>query len=152
MAIKFNATIFVFICLFSCVVVRADVIKFEVFVDDLDQVKLTQPPQSEVTVFDLSAPEKLKRSMLPTFAADPEQAEKSARAFLASSAGKSFQQQLIQSYTVQIRLSKYQLAKIPAVVFENGTYVIYGTTDLALAMERYQNFIRDLKREGRAYE
>ncbi len=87
-----------------------------------------------VIVHNLSAPDKLKT---PTFSASPNRAEKEALAWLKSSAGQRHVSALRDAHSGQIKAIKYGLKKIPAVVFENGKYAVYGTTSVRSALKDY---------------
>lgn len=123
--------------------------KIEIFADG--PVALARVADTNVTVFDLSLPARLDESA-PDFPADPALAEIQAKAWLASPAGKQHIANLKEAYRGQQQLMAYDIRKVPAIVFESGRYVIYGTLDLAVAVRDYDNYRRahsELKQGGR---
>lgn len=87
-----------------------------------------------VVVHDLSAPDKFQS---PTFSASPARAEKEALAWLKSSAGQRHINNMKAAHQGQVKAIKYGLKKTPAVVFEGGQYVVYGTTNVRQALNDY---------------
>jgi len=114
---------------FSCV---SHALTIEVFTHNPKSVSRVSGHQ--VVVHDLSAPEKFQS---PTFSASPARAEKEALNWLKSSAGQRHISTLRVAHKGHIQAIKYGLKKIPAVVFESGTYVVYGSTNVRLALKDY---------------
>lgn len=129
MNLMINIAIVLFSVLFS---VSANALTIEVFTKHPKSVAKVSGHQ--VIVHDLSAPEKLQT---PTFSASSNRAEKEALAWLKSSAGQRHVSALRDAHNGQVKAIKYGLKKIPAVVFENGKYAVYGTTNVRSALKDY---------------
>ena len=110
----------------------AHAVTVEVFTHHPSQVKKISGHQ--VQVYDLSAPDRVKS---PQFSSSPARAEKEAKAWLQSQAGQRHIEQLKAAHQGHTKAIKYQLMKVPAVVFEHGKYVVYGTTDVRKALQNY---------------
>jgi len=96
---------------------------------------------AEVVHYDLSAPDRLKRSSLPSFTPDRELAIQQARVFFESPEGEDFKREMKAALRGKQKMIHYQLKKIPAIVFANGQYVVYGSLDLADAIQRYKRYL-----------
>jgi len=95
-----------------------------------------------VEVHDLSAMNRLMAAMgqgLP--GNDPAQAKTLVTARLAR---PDIRQEITLGLAASARASQYGLSKIPAIVFDHGTAVAYGLTDVSQAVRLYQCW-----REGR---
>ena len=112
----------------------AQAITIEVFTHHPSKVK--QISGHQVRTHDLSAPDKVKG---PRFSANATQAEKEAKAWLHSAAGQRHIQELRDAHKGHTQAIKYQLKKVPAVVFEGGKYVVYGTIDVRQALQDYHH-------------
>ena len=110
--------------------------KVEVFLDG--NVNPVQLPGIEVVVYDLDEVTRFK-NQAKTFRG--EDAEAQARRFIESPAFDAYQNELKRVYTPIMKMVEYQLMKVPAVVFEEGRYVVYGTTDVRQALQDYRNFL-----------
>lgn len=113
--------------------------RIEIFADG--QVITPPVPNTQVTVFDLSLPSKLD-DQAPDFPADPAIAQAQAQTWLASPAGQQHIAVLKAAYAGQQKLMAYGIQKIPAIAFDGGKYVIYGSLDLAQAVRDYDDYIR----------
>lgn len=111
----------------------------EVFVDQ--PLMTPSIPNAVVVVFDLSRETTVKKS-LPRFSVDPTLATAQAKAWIASPDGKKYVEAVKAAYVGREKMMNYELQKIPAIVFDHGKYVIYGTTDVAHAIENYQQYRR----------
>lgn len=87
---------------------------------------------AEHRVVYLDAPETVQREVFGALSADPRQAEQQAKAVLQSPGWRQKEQQIAQAYQGVIQAYGIGLKKYPAVVFDD-LYVVYGTTDVALA-------------------
>lgn len=92
----------------------------------------------EVIYYDLSEPEKVKAKYLPVLPSDVERATQIFQSFLVSAEGVEFQQVMKEAYRGHQKMVSYQLEKIPAVVFDQGQYVVYGITDVNKARALYK--------------
>lgn len=107
-------------------------VSIEVFTHYADRV--AKVPGYSIQVHDLSAPKKIAT---PKFSANETVARREAVAWLKSQAGQQHIQNVRQAHSGHTKAMKYQLKKIPAVVFNNGTHVVYGTTDVRKALQDY---------------
>lgn len=103
---------------------------------------LERLPGFELVHYDLSEPERIRQSA-PRLPADEKIALAQATAFFASDAGKTYMSAMREAYRGQQKLRQYQLTKLPAIVFEDGRYVIYGSTDLVQSLALYQQYLHD---------
>lgn len=133
----------IFLLLVSSGVIAQTMI--EVFADE--PVNVPSISNAVIRVFDLSRVEKVRESA-PHFSGDPVKAEMEAIVWLGSPEGKQHMDSLQAAYAGHINMMGYGLQKIPAIVFEKGKFVIYGTTDVVLAIKDYQEFIRTKRAES----
>jgi integrating conjugative element protein (TIGR03757 family) len=98
-------------------------------------------PNTHITVFDLSRREMLEAKS-PEFPPEPLLAEKMAKTWLASEEGKKYLHELQAAYVGHSKMIAYGVLKIPAIVFDKGKFVIYGTTDVSEAVREYDDYIR----------
>jgi integrating conjugative element protein (TIGR03757 family) len=133
---KFLALLFLVLSVLS---LQVNAITIDIFVDQPQS--FISVPGVSITVHDLSAPERLSQRYLPELPPDPAQAKKMAMAFFASSKGKEYQHQLKDAVEHQTYLMRYNIQKIPAMVFD-GKAVIYGSTDIQRGLEIYQNYLK----------
>lgn len=91
-----------------------------------------------VVHYDLSELDRLKKTGLPRLPANESQAKEMAIAFFASPEGAKFKEDIKGAMRGHQKMMRYSLQKIPAVVFDQGKYVVYGTTDVAEAARLYQ--------------
>ncbi|EXU75323.1 TIGR03757 family integrating conjugative element protein [Erwinia mallotivora] len=87
---------------------------------------------ADVTVTLLDAPDLLQSELFGPLPADPGQAERQARAVVASPDFTKNQQALADAYAGVVHAWSLGLEKYPAVVFDDK-WVVYGTTDIAVA-------------------
>jgi integrating conjugative element protein (TIGR03757 family) len=122
----------------------------EVFVDQ--PVIMPMIPNADITIFDISRAELLQKNT-PKFSPDLATAKSQATTWLASSEGKAHIAQLKEAYIAHQKMMAYGIQKIPAIVFERGNFVIYGSTDIKQAVVDYDQFIRANKHtDGRQHE
>ncbi|PUA30392.1 MAG: integrating conjugative element protein [Cellvibrio sp. 79] len=93
----------------------------------------------EVIHYDLSIPERIKEKYLPALPGDIDRAKKIMKTYLASVQGMEFQKAIREAYRGHEKMVQYQLEKIPAVVFNQGQYVVYGITDIQRALALYKS-------------
>lgn len=91
-------------------------------------------PPGTVTVYDLSLPRRLTHELSEGLPADPAQAETLARARLTD----GVLGQLRAAYAGHARAVERRIDRVPAIVFDGGTAVVYGMTDVPAALERYR--------------
>lgn len=113
----------------------------EVFADA--PMALPTIPDTRITLFDLSAPERVQRSLAPKLSPNPQDAQRAAQAFLNSAQGQDFKQQMREAYRGKVLMMEYGLTRIPAIVFDSGKYVVYGTTDIAESVRLYDHYRKE---------
>lgn len=97
----------------------------------------------EIVHYDLSEMDRLKRTALPKLPPRQEEAMRIATTFFQSAEGEAFKREMQIAGRAHQKFFQYQLKKLPAVVFDQGAYVVYGTTDIATARQAYvQRFAR----------
>lgn len=97
-------------------------------------------PEPGVLVYRLDKVEQLEQSLFPRLSDNPQQAEQQARRIMQQPDWKTREAQLTGAYQSLITAWSVGIAKTPAVVFDDH-YVVYGTTDTALAhqlLEKWQ--------------
>ena len=112
----------------------------QVFVDVFHWGEITSEvrlPGTTIHLHNLNAPNEINRK-LPRFAGTPVQAEKAAGTWVQSDEGKAFTEALRVAYDGHMLARKYQLQKAPAIVFDSGKYVVYGSTDIRHALLLYR--------------
>jgi integrating conjugative element protein (TIGR03757 family) len=88
-----------------------------------------------VTVYDLSAASRVLDSLGRGLPGDHKAAAAIASSRLAASAGA-----LRTAYAGHAKAAEYGIEKIPAVVFDGGSSVVYGITDLQEALRIYRRW------------
>lgn len=111
----------------------------EVFADR--HVKTQEIPNTHIIFYDLSQLKKVQ-AQSPHFPPNPTESEKLARDWLASPSGKAYIERLKNAYEGHGKMHGYGLLKIPAIVFEKGKYVVYGTTDLSIAVRDFDSYVK----------
>lgn len=111
----------------------------EVFTDE--PVDFSQ--LSSITHYDLSEPDRVRRTMSLKLPPNEEEATRIAQAWFNSPAGLAYQKAMMKAYKGKQKLIAYQLLKTPAIVFDAGKYVVYGTTDLSQAIYIYQQKVKE---------
>lgn len=119
------------------------VTKVEVFVEH--PLAIAGIPNTDITIFDLSRKDAVKATA-PHFPPSPETAQAMAKAWLESSEGKTYVMNLKASYAGHSKMIAYGVLKVPAIVFDGGKYVVYGTTDVMQAVRDYDDYIKSHKR------
>lgn len=109
----------------------------EVFSDNA--IAASGLPGYQINYFNLAEPEEVKAAYLPVLPPNLEQATSIMNAFMQSDRGRLFQQKIREAYRGHQLMVSYQLEKIPAIVFDKGRYVVYGTTDVRQALVIYHS-------------
>lgn len=104
-------------------------------------------PGATVTVYDLSRAVSLE-SELPALPSDPVLAEQKAKDWIQSAAGQSHVSRVKAAYRGHEQMIIYGVQKIPAVVFEKGKYVVYGTLDVALAVRDFDDYRKHMEQKN----
>jgi integrating conjugative element protein (TIGR03757 family) len=97
----------------------------------------------EVIHYDLSEPNRIKHQLNLKLPPDEKIAMAKAKQFFQTPEGKAYQVAMRDAYRGRQMMMQYQLSKIPAIVFEDGKYVIYGTTDVPRAARLYRHHIQN---------
>lgn len=127
-----------FLILPSLAIAAIPITKIEVFVE-LPLV-VTGIPNTDITVFDLSRKDAVKATA-PHFPPNSETAQVMAKAWLNSPEGKSYVQNMKAAYAGHSKMIVYGVLKVPAIVFDSGKFVIYGTTDVLQAVKDYDDYM-----------
>lgn len=91
-------------------------------------------PEPGVLVYRLDNVTQLEQSLFPGLSGNPQLAEQQARRIMQQPDWKVREAQLTGAYQSLITAWSAGITKTPAVVFD-GHYVVYGTTDTALAQQ-----------------
>lgn len=121
-------------------VYMSTMVNAQVVVDVFHWGEITKPirlPDATIRLHNLNAPNEINRQ-LPRFAGSPVQAEIAAGNWLQSDEGKAFTEALRVAYDAHMLARKYKLQKAPAIVFDSGTYVVYGSTDVRHTLLLYR--------------
>lgn len=114
-----------------------------------DLPALIDAPTDVKTVhYDLSEVTRLKQTGLPKLPPNQEQAMKMAKAFFATPEGEAFKSEMRAAMRGQQMMMKYQIKKVPAIVFDEGKYVVYGSTDVFDARRLYLAHLNDMQGEA----
>lgn len=101
-----------------------------IYTDSAHPVAADLPADLTVTLLD--SPDHLQTQLFGPLPADPAQAERQARAVVASPDFTQNQQALAGAYAGVVHAWSLGLEKYPAVVFDDR-WVVYGTTDVTVA-------------------
>lgn len=112
--------------------------QIKVFTNSRYQVTNTTTTEVPVQIHDLDAPAGLEEKLSTGLPSDPEQAKAIALKRLEALGADQLAEMVNQAYEGTTQAMTYELVKIPAVVFDNGTSVIYGITDIEDAIRHYQ--------------
>lgn len=91
-------------------------------------------PEPGVLVYRLDDVTQLEQSLFPGLSTNPQQAEQQARRIMQQPDWKVREAQLTSAYQSLITAWSAGITRTPAVVFDDH-YVVYGTTDTALAQQ-----------------
>lgn len=91
-------------------------------------------PEPGVLVYRLDDVTQLEQSLFPGLSANPQQAEQQARRIMQQPGWKTREAQLTGAYQSLLTAWSAGITRTPAVVFDDH-YVVYGTTDTALAQQ-----------------
>ncbi len=112
--------------------------RIEVFTNGNHPVTNTTTTGIPVQIHDLDAPAGLEEKLSAGLPSDPEQAKAIALDRLETLGAGQLAKMVNQAYEGDTQAMTYELVKIPAVVFDNGTSVIYGITSIEGAIRHYQ--------------
>lgn len=91
-----------------------------------------------VSVYDLSAPERLEKQLSEGLSTDPVLAQKQAQEKIASG-GYELKKAFRNAYEGSMLAMKYNIQKLPAVVFNSGQGgIVYGIADVNKAIKLYK--------------
>lgn len=107
-------------------------------------------PGVTLTYYNLNELELVKARYLPTLPPDPARAQSLFHSFLNSEKGAKFTSEMRRAYKGHQQMVRYQLEKVPAIVFDDGRYVIYGLLDVREALVIYRAAMR--KKAGGALQ
>lgn len=98
-------------------------------------------PKTKITFYNLNQPTQAEK-LLPTFSNNPKTAEQQFQQWKNSANGQAMMRQMKDSYTPFLKAASYGLTRTPAIVFDEGKYVIYGTTNVGHAVQDYDDYIK----------
>lgn len=122
---------YLFLLLLSFLIAPAALAQAVIYTTAQYPVKTADPG---ILVYQLDKVEQLEKSLFPRLSGNPNQAEKQARRIMQQPDWKTQEAQLAGAYQALITAWSIGVVKTPAVVFDNR-YVVYGTTDAALAQQ-----------------
>ena len=124
-------------------IATAEPMRVEIFADG--EVLPPTIANMEIIAYDLNEITYMRQNA-PTFKRGSLEASKNAAyEWLNSKDFQSYKQQVMRVQYPLMLISKYKLSKIPAIVFDKGNYVIYGTTDIELALREWSRFMENTK-------
>jgi len=130
---------FTLLLLFSQLATAQTVV--EVFTE-MPAVKVTSiSNQFNVTYFDLDQPNRTAKKF-PRFANNETTAKGQFDKWRATTEGQRAVNSMKSSYAPYLKAAQYELTQLPAIVFEKGRYVVYGTYDIKQALNDYIRFKR----------
>lgn len=118
----------------------------EIFTEEPAQVDAA-PLDVKTVHYNTNETERLKESSLPKLPPNQDQAMKILAAFFSSPAGEEFKQNYRIAVQGKKKAIEYQLQKLPAIVFDGGKFVIYGSTDIHMARQLYIAHLSDHEME-----
>lgn len=124
------------LCLMPALVIAQGVTRIEVFSEG--PVELSRLPYTKITHYDLTEPERVKRQLPRMNTKDERQAAANAKQWIESSEGQAFAERMRAAYDGHMKAMHYGLEKTPAIVFDRGEYVVYGSTDIRRALLIYR--------------
>ena len=92
-----------------------------------------------VEIWHLDAPETLEDELSVGLPADPQQAEREARAYLELLGEDELRARVARAYRAELRARELGIDRYPAVIFD-GQFVVYGLTDLPTALTHYRRW------------
>jgi integrating conjugative element protein (TIGR03757 family) len=129
--------------IFFSVSTQASSIRIDLFVEKTESIDSI--PGVELIIHDLSAPDTLHRQYLPSaLSADPATAKVQAQAFFSSPRGREYTSRLQAAYAHKGLMMRYNIQKIPAMVFDGGKAVIYGSTNIEMGIQLYQGYLKKM--------
>jgi len=115
----------------------------EVFTNARHPISGTASTSVPTKIYDLDAPGRLEDELSTDLPPDPKQAKALALKRL-NALGAELAGMVDQAYEGVIKAMNYELTKIPAVVFDGGTGVVYGISDINEAIKRYQTWQQEI--------
>ncbi|MBL3528497.1 MAG: TIGR03757 family integrating conjugative element protein [gamma proteobacterium endosymbiont of Lamellibrachia anaximandri] len=112
--------------------------QIEMFTNSRYPITNTTKTSLPVQIHDLDAPARLEQELSTGLPSDPKQAKAVALKHLEALGAERLAEMLNQAYEGTTQAMNYALVKIPAVVFDHGSSVIYGITDIDDAIKRYR--------------
>ena len=127
---KMPSNLFFFVILFHAMTANAAELTIEVFTQSY--IEPTFVSGHKVAYYSMDAPDRLNKA-LPHFGTDALMSEQKARQWLQAN-GQAFVARLQEAQQGRLKALEYQITKLPAIVFNRGTQVVYGTTDVLSAL------------------
>jgi integrating conjugative element protein (TIGR03757 family) len=111
----------------------------DIFTESPVKKRVTYIPNTHIAYFDFEAPLRVSKK-IPVFANNEQKAYQQFQQWKNNAESKKILAELKDSYNAQLRALKYKITKTPAIVFDQGKYVIYGSTDVGRAVRDYDLF------------
>ncbi len=99
----------------------------------------------QVRYYALDEPDRLAAQLPDLRTRDPNQATIQAKAWIRAY-GDRYAQALRRASQGWMKVMEYRIDRVPAITFENGRYVVYGTTDITRALQQYSACVADMRR------
>lgn len=112
------------------------VTQIEVFTEGA--LEIPRLPYTRIEHYDLTQPDQVQRELPALRAKDERSATTEARRWIESSAGQAFAKRMRSAYDGHVKAMHYGLEKTPAIVFDRGKYVVYGSTNIRRALLLYR--------------
>jgi integrating conjugative element protein (TIGR03757 family) len=110
----------------------------------VSNVSLIQPAlQAQgvtVGLYNLDAPAQLSKDLSLGLPAHVELAKKIVQERLNQDGSAALNARYQNAYQALTKILEYELDRFPAIVFNHGQAVVYGVTDLAVALQIFQNW------------
>ncbi len=111
--------------------------RIDVFTDGA--ITAPEIPRTQIRLWNLAKPDELNATT-PRYPPNPEMAQVQAKAWLASAEGKAFLLKMREAQKGLEVMYQCGVSRIPAIAFDNCRFVVYGTTDIAAAVQDYDQY------------
>lgn len=105
-----------------------------------EPVEVPHFPSVDITVYDLSKASYHKNNPLVIPARTPEEAQAIAQNVESLPQYQQHVESVRKAYLPYQIMGELGISRLPAIVFNKGTHVVYGTTDIMQAIEDYKIF------------
>ncbi len=117
-------------------------VEVDLFINNPSELVSYKSTDLVIRIHDISAADRLSEEFLPTeLSPNPEVAKQQALEFFNSARGIEYKQKIVAAHAYKTLLMKYNVQKAPAMVFDKGTAVIYGMTDIDRGLTIYRDYM-----------